>query len=870
MPGTSERDGWKNNIEQPPLHEAIRIDDKNFIVLKVVAPDKPDVKRISLQLKIGFLMVLAVVLLVATGYLAWLNLSSIVASISVDVGPDQKLLTIREISMDLQKAENSIRMYSVTDNEKDLKPYYSVISDIDGKVNRLRDECIDSPLLLAQTDTISKLIEENIYIWNELLYLNQNHRVIEYLMQLPERLNVAAEGDEKSEKGILRRVFSRSEKNRLDEQALITDLSEIEKQDQAVKAKLKLQESHLANTSTRIKEQFYDLTAKMESEVAEILNAKAEAADRLAAKTYRWLAMFMIFGTLLAILVVYIITRYVRKTNAYQVALQASKDEAENLARTKEQFMANMSHEIRTPVTAISGFTEQLLQEPPDEKTARTLKIIRSSSLHLERIINDILDFSKLQDGKVMLEEIHFSVRQIFEDVYAMFVDQARKNNTVLSFSVDPDTPQVLLGDPYRLKQIIINLVSNSVKFTSEGTVHFSVRSIQKQPPAIILAMEVADTGIGIEEDKIDTIFEDLTQDEMSTTRRYGGTGLGLSIVRKLVDLQNGTIECKSRKNQGTTIKCEIPFLAAGSDLITTEVEPRLTVPAEVRNLNVLVVDDEEYNRILFQSIFRRWGVRCAIASNGMEALEMIKAERFGLVLMDMRMPGIDGAKTTEFIRTELGVDDTSMPVICVTAAFLDDDLQKYRKSGMNAFLQKPFSEKALLNTILSVTGKSKPAPAEGSALAEIEALAEAAAPAEIEVTAEGEAPVEVAVPAQETPKRLAGQVDLGNLYRLSGGDEQFVKEMLVTFIQSNEKGLEEMFENLKTGGMEKIADLAHKLMPPCRHLGAADLTAILTEIEKIGRAGGDASQLEQFIGEFQGAFLEIRREIETNISKIP
>ncbi len=797
-------------------------------------------------------MILAVVLLVATGYLAWLNLSSIVASISVEVGPDQKLLAIREISMDLQKAENGIRMYSVTNNEKDLEPYYSVISDIDGKVNRLREECMDSPVLMAQTDTISKLIEENIYIWNELLYLNQNHRVIEYLMQLPERLNVAAEGDEKSEKGILKRVFSRSEKNRLDEQALITDLSEIEKQDQAVKAKLKFQESNLASTSTRIKEQFYDLTAKMETEVAEILKSNAEAADMLAARTYRWLGMFMICGTLLAILVVYIITRYVRKTNAYQVALQVSKNEAENLARTKEQFMANMSHEIRTPVTAISGFTEQLLQDPPDEKTARTLKIIRSSSLHLERIINDILDFSKLQDGKVMLEEIHFSVRQIFEEVYAMFVDQARKNNTVLSFSVDPDTPPVLLGDPYRLKQVMINLVSNSVKFTSGGTVHFSVMSIQKQPPEIILAMEVTDTGIGIDEDKIDTIFEDFTQEEMSTTRRYGGTGLGLSIVRKLVDLQKGTIECKSRKNQGTTIKCEIPFQLGDSEMITTEVEPRLAIPAQVTKLNVLVVDDEEYNRLLFQSIFRRWGVRYAMASDGTEALEMIRAERFDLLLMDMRMPGIDGAKTTEFIRTELGIDASSMPVICVTAAFLDDDLQKYRKAGMNAILQKPFSEKTLLSTILSVTGHSLAAPAES------ETPDAAAAPSESEAS------------AIETRKSATGYVDLGNLYRLAGGDEQFVKEMLVTFIESNEKGLKEMLENIKTGENEKIADLAHKLLPPCRHLGAGDLTAILTEIEKRGRAGGDTRQVERLIGEFQDTFLEIRREIDTNISKIP
>lgn len=387
------------------------------------------------------LMVLAVALLAATGYLAYKNLSSIVSSINVDVDPGRKLLTIREISMDLQKAENSFRMYSVTNDEKDLQPYYSVISGIDEKVSRLREECSDSPLLITQTDTITKLIEENIYIWNELLFLNQDHRVIEYLIQLPDRLNIRTEGEQEAERGILRRVFSRSEKNRIDEQALLTDLDRIEKEDQAVREKLKQQELQLAGTSTRIREQFYDLTAKMEYEVSEILSAKAYEADLLSGRTYRWLAMFLISGILLATLVVFTVTRYANRSEAFRVALQRSRDEAENLARTKEQFMANMSHEIRTPVTSITGFTEQLLHEPLDDNSLGKLKIIRSSSLHLEKIINDILDFSKLQEGKMVLEEIPFSIGRITEEVHAMFLDQARKNNTVLSFFIDQDTP---------------------------------------------------------------------------------------------------------------------------------------------------------------------------------------------------------------------------------------------------------------------------------------------------------------------------------------------------------------------------------------------------------------------------------------------
>lgn len=785
------------------------------------------------------LMVLAVGLLAATGYLAWVNLSSIVGSIRTDVGPGQKLLTIREISMDLQKAENSFRMYSVTGNERDLEPYYSVISEIDGKVNRLREECSDSPVLLGQTDTITRLIEENIYIWNELLYLNQNNRVVEYLMQLPDRLNLTSDAEKESEKGILKRVFSRSEKSRIDEQALITDLDSLEKADQAVREKRRLRESQLASTSTRIKEQFHDLTAKMESEVSEILKANKDEADLLAGRTYRWLAMFLVSGILLAALVVFIVARYVRKSDAYQVALQRSKDEAENLARTKEQFMANMSHEIRTPVTAISGFTEQLLREPLDENTSRTLKIIRSSSRHLEKIINDILDFSKLEDGKVILEQVHFSIREVVNEVCAMFDEQARKNNTALSCSVDSDTPPVLLGDPYRLKQIMINLVSNSVKFTSDGTVHLLVKSIPKQPEEIILVLEFIDTGIGIDEDKIESIFDDFTQEEMSTTRRYGGTGLGLSIVRKLIDLQNGTIECRSKKNQGTTIKCEIPFMTGNGDLIKNETEQPVIVPAEVKKLKVLVVDDEEYNRMLFRSIFSRWGVSFAEASDGMEVIEMLKKERFDLIMMDLRMPQLDGAGTTEYIRDKLKINDTVMPVICVTAAIPEDDLRNFRKSGMNAFLRKPFTEKMLLDTILEVTGHGKFTASEPDAKVEIE------------------------------EELLSGQIDIKNLFRLADGDKQFVKEMLDTFIEGTGRGLDEMTEHLKNGDVGKIADISHKLIPQCRHLGAGALTSLLTETELAVRAGGDIGQVEILVGKLRKAFPDVRRQVEDHKSKI-
>ena len=784
-------------------------------------------------------MILAVVLLSATGYLSYRNLSSIVSSINIDVKPEFRLLSIREISMDLEKAQNSIRVYTITNDTLDLKPYYTIISGIDEKVSILRSECMNDSVLLIQTDTISKLIEENIVIWNKLLYLNNNQKVITYLKGLSDRLNSGPDEILQTDKGILKRVFKRNNNSRLNEKELISDLQEIELEDRITKDKLMTREAQLATTSGEIKEQFYDLIAKIENEISVLIKAKSAAANELAGKTYKVLAMFSVSGTLLAILVMFIIVRYVRKTQVYQVALQNSKAEAEKLSRTKELFMANMSHEIRTPVTAISGFTEQLLHEPLDETTIRSLRIIKSSSDHLANIINDILDFSKLQNGKLRLEKVHFSIGQILEDVYLLFERQALRNNTRLSYSISPDTPPVLLGDPYRLKQIMINLVSNSVKFTKNGQVHFTIKTIKKQPAEIELVLECIDTGIGIDESKIAFIFDDFTQEEMNTTRKYGGTGLGLSIVKKLVELHNGSIECISRKNQGTQITCHIPYLTGDEKQVKSDIEPPLYIPEEIKNLKILIVDDEEYNRLLFKMILDRWEVKYRETINGMEALEILKTDRFDLLFMDARMPGIDGLKTTQFIRDEMKISESEMPVICISAAAVNEDWQKYRNAGMNAFLPKPFTEEMLLTTILSVIKDGVPIKSVDT------------------------------FDKEKIKPSISDKIDLRNLYHISGDDEKFVTQMLVSFIDTTKNGLKDMKDAVDNGQWESVADMAHKMLPPCRHLGATDLYNFLKKIEENIQNKGDNAAIEKLIGESLMEFEAITELLKEHIGKI-
>jgi len=385
----------------------------------------------------------------------------------------------------------------------------------------------------------------------------------------------------------------------------------------------------------------------------------------------------------------------------------------------------------------------------------------------------------------------------------------------------------------------VINLVSNAVKFTKSGSVSFSVSSLKKHWDEIDLILECKDTGIGIDESKLEIIFEDFTQAEMSTTRKYGGTGLGLSIVKKLVELHHGTIDFKSRKNQGTEILCRIPYLSGDEKQLKTDSVRSGHVPEEVSGLKILIVDDEEYNRLLFRKILDRWKVKCHEVENGMDALELLKEEQFDLLFMDIRMPGIDGIKTTQFIRQEMKISESEMPVIFVSAAPVNEETEKYRKAGMNAFLLKPFTEEMLLTTILAVLRN------------------------DTEVTLPYSAEIEF------TKQTGDNKIDLRNLYHISGGDDQFVKQMLVSFINTTQKGLADMQEAVNSNQNESVAHLAHKLLSPCRHIGASDLYNLLNSIENEIRNNTITESLETLTGKSLREFETIRELLNEHIAKM-
>lgn len=385
--------------------------------------------------------------------------------------------------------------------------------------------------------------------------------------------------------------------------------------------------------------------------------------------------------------------------------------EAANLA--KSEFLASMSHEIRTPMAAVLGLADLLLDEALSPRAQQTITRIKDATNALLRIINDILDLSKLDADKMEIERIDFEPRKLVEDVIVLFQQTATEKPgkaLALSLSVADEVPRFVRGDPTRLRQVLVNLVGNAVKFTDQGsiTVDCTCRSDGDVPQ---LCFRIVDTGIGISREVLPRMFEDFTQADTSISRKYQGTGLGLSICRRLVDLMGGSIGVESRLGQGSAFWFRLPIAAASETAADVD---RITYPSHAergeRQLCVLVVEDAEINRIIVEAMIAKLGHTARCVSNGAEAVEAVKSGQFDLVLMDVRMPVMSGPEATRLIRRMPGRVG-QIPIIALTADLMEEHRTQYSDAGMDALVGKPIDYAALAEAI-SAAVEARPAAA--------------------------------------------------------------------------------------------------------------------------------------------------------------
>lgn len=377
---------------------------------------------------------------------------------------------------------------------------------------------------------------------------------------------------------------------------------------------------------------------------------------------------------------------------------------AEEALKFKQQFLSNMSHEIRTPMNAIVGFTNVILKTELDQNQKEYIDAIKKSSESLIILINDILDLAKVDAGKMSFSNNPFSIEESITDVFKLLGPKCQEKNLEFTKEYDTSIPKIVLGDAIRLRQIILNLISNAIKFTSQGKVNISIRGAEDDAEKITVEFVVNDTGIGIPENRLSHIFNNFEQASDEISKKYGGTGLGLSIVKQLVELQGGSLFVKSKVGEGSTFG----FLMSFSK--TTEIMPEVSTLVLnneniTQKIKVLVAEDIALNQMLIKIILEDFGFECDIAENGKVVLLKLQEKEYDIILMDIQMPEMNGFEATDHIRNTM---NSKIPIIALTADVTSIDIEKSIKVGMNDYISKPIDEKLLYSKITAQINKIK------------------------------------------------------------------------------------------------------------------------------------------------------------------
>ncbi|AKN34220.1 histidine kinase [Clostridium carboxidivorans P7] len=371
--------------------------------------------------------------------------------------------------------------------------------------------------------------------------------------------------------------------------------------------------------------------------------------------------------------------------------------------------MANISHEIRTSINGIIGMTDLTIMTDLTLEQKENLKLVKSSALKLLDIVNSILDFSKINSGKMKVESVEFNFKELYNEIVRISTMKALDNKLEFKSKMDDAIPEILIGDPIKLKQILDNLIDNAIKFTKYGTVSLIIEKGETIDKKVNLKFYVKDTGIGIDKKDIGKLFTNFSQIENKTyTKKPTGTGLGLCICKGLVELMNGKIEVKSRKDVGTLFSFNLFLQKCGKSTIINIDDRKDKVKRINKKLNILIVEDDKASQIVMYNLFKKYGHICDIANNGQEALNVLKTKQYDLILMDIQMPIMDGVQATKFIRKSEEGNDKHIPIIALTAYALKGDKEHFLGLGMDEYISKPFNVEELLQTVYKIVKKDE------------------------------------------------------------------------------------------------------------------------------------------------------------------
>jgi PAS domain S-box-containing protein len=514
-----------------------------------------------------------------------------------------------------------------------------------------------------------------------------------------------------------------------------------------------------------------------------------------------------------------------------QSKAEVTRKIAEDAVKAKQQFLSNMSHEIRTPMNAIIGFTKVLLKTDLSVKQREYLTAIKISGDALIVLINDILDLAKVDAGKMTFEEIPFKLASSISSMLHLFETKIQEKNLKLLIEYDKKIPEVLVGDPVRLHQIILNLVSNAVKFTTRGTITVSVCLLDEDDEKAKVNFSISDTGIGIQENKIANIFDNFQQATSGTSRLYGGTGLGLAIVKQLVEQQDGITNVKSKVDEGSTFSFSLSFKKTKAE--AEDINEVMEFDTEIKNIKILVVEDMALNQLLMKTLLDDFGFECDITANGKIAIEKLKHKSYDIILMDLQMPEMNGFEATEYIRN---IMHSNTPIIALTADVTTVDLAKCRAVGMNDYIAKPLDERLLYSKIVSLVKSAS----------------------KLNIKEENEEIIKMKC------------IDLKYLNHLTKSNPKLMSEMISLYLEQTPPLIYSMKQSLQIKDWSLLHASVHKMIPSFSIMGiSADFEQMAKKIQEYASTQEQTDNILEMVLKLENLCVQACKELEEELLNI-
>lgn len=503
---------------------------------------------------------------------------------------------------------------------------------------------------------------------------------------------------------------------------------------------------------------------------------------------------------------------------------------AKEAAKSKQQFLSNMSHEIRTPMNAIIGFTKVVLKTELTSKQKEYLNAIKTSGDALVVLINDILDLAKVDAGKMTFEKIPFKIKSSITSMVHLFEPKVNEKNIQLHNIYDNNIPSFIVGDPIRLHQIILNLMSNAVKFTNSGSITLNTQLIEENETTVSIQFQVIDTGIGISKQKIDSIFELFQQASSNTSRLFGGTGLGLAIVKQLVEAQGGIITVKSEILEGSTFSVLLQF--GKTNAFVDELSEPVFTKTNIGKIRVLVVEDIAINQLLMKTVLEDFGFDIKIASNGRIAIEKLAETNFDIILMDLQMPEMNGFEATRYIRSTL---KSNIPIIALTADVTTVDVAKCKEVGMNDYLAKPVDDNLLFKKISNLLATQKD------------------------------------IPHKKEPTPLHKKyTDLNSLSKRTKANPKLIREMIALYLEQTPPLILLMKESYNEKNWYALHATVHKMIPSFSIMGISDdFENMAKRIQEYAKTQEQQDSIQELVQTLEEVCTQACHELKEELNKL-